>query len=233
MAQRQSRSTGLERLRTYLAEQGFEPQQKLPPERELAPLLGISRTTLRACLETLETEGLVWRHVGQGTFYGKRPGSNAVRLSLLVEMASPWDIMEARLLLEPQVVVAASKAATPDQIAFLRSCVKAGREAKNIHRCEVADAEFHSALARATGNPVFVSFLEFLAGARGRARWQREWLRTYHHIGEDEFRGGHSDHHQAIVDAIAARDAVRAEAMMRHHLTAVYDAMKQAAGEGV
>lgn len=228
MAHRMTRAEGLSRLRAYLDGGGIAPGDRLPPERDLAPRLGMSRATLRTALDALEAEGALWRHVGQGTFAGPRPVQQTVELPLLVEMTSPLDLMHARLLIEPEIAAAAAEAATPAQVAGLRAAAAAGRAAEGLHACEWADRRFHAALARATGNPVLASFLEVLSGARGRSTWQREWNRTYGHVGEATFRGGHTDHHLDIVTAVAAHDADAARAAMRRHLGAISDAMRAA-----
>ncbi|OYD80158.1 FadR/GntR family transcriptional regulator [Azospirillum brasilense] len=233
MGVRSHRAADLERLRRFLREHDCMPQDRLPPERSLAPLLGMGRTTLRACLEVLEAEGLVWRHVGQGTFYGPRPVHEPVRMSLLVTMTSAWDLMNARLTIEPGIAAAAALMATPAQIDTLRACIEEGRNAPDLFACERADNRFHTTLARTTGNPVLISFLEFVSGARSRAPWQREWGQTYRHIGQDEFQGEHSDQHKAIVDAVARQDAEQARDAMSDHLATIQTAMQSASSKGI
>ncbi len=61
------------RLRAYIAEGGFEPGMRLPPERELTETLGMTRNALRRALDALEREGALWRHVGKGTFVSSAP----------------------------------------------------------------------------------------------------------------------------------------------------------------
>jgi len=61
----------------------YPAQSRLPPERELAVLLGVSRSGLREGLEILEAEGRIWRHVGKGTFVGPRPIQAATGLDLV------------------------------------------------------------------------------------------------------------------------------------------------------
>ncbi|WP_207481692.1 FadR/GntR family transcriptional regulator [Arenibaculum pallidiluteum] len=222
---RMPRAQALERLRRHLAAAGTEPPGRLPPERLLAPQIGCSRATLRACLADLEAEGLLWRHVGQGTFLGRPPPAASLRSPLTVEAASPHDLIAARLLIEPQIAAAAACAADAEQVAFLYARVRAGRVARDTQACEQADAAFHAAVGRASGNPVLVGFMGFLAGARSRAAWQRAWGSTYRRIGEDEFRGEHSDQHEAVVDAISARDPDGARAAMAAHLEVIRRAM--------
>ena len=65
--------TVVTQLRGYLAQIQLPDDGRLPPERELAAALGVSRTELRKALDVLESEGQLWRHVGKGTFVGSRP----------------------------------------------------------------------------------------------------------------------------------------------------------------
>lgn len=218
---RKTHAEVLLQLRREIDGARYLPGSRLPPERELAETLGCSRQTLRTCLEDLEVEGLIWRHVGQGTFLGRRPLVRPIRDTVLVEAASPGDLMTARLLLEPQVAAAAAERASAEDIAFLRDKVQAGRQAKDRAACELADDSFHSAIARVAANPVLIGFLTFLSGARRRAAWQREWERTYRQLGEDEFRIEHSGQHGEIVEAIAAKDPAAARAAMESHLQTI------------
>ena len=178
---------------------------RLPPERELCMLLECSRETLRGCYTTLETEGELWRHVGQGTFRGHRPIHMPIRDTVLVEGATPPDLMSARLLLEPQVAAEAALKADASDIIHLRNKVALGRAAQDRAACEQADDAFHRAVAETSRNPVLVGFLIYLSGARRRIAWQREWDRTYRSIAPDEFQTLHSDLHDAVVDAIEGR----------------------------
>lgn len=198
---------------------------RLPAERALAARMGCSRQTLRNALTVLEAEGEIWRHVGQGTFRGPRPSGLPVRDHLLVEFTGPADLMEARLWLEPEVAAAAARSAAPQDLVYLRDRVAAGRKARDRRDSEEADSLFHRAIAEVAGNPVLIGVLAYLADARRRAAWQREWDRTYQRMGVDEFRSVHSDQHEKIVDAIEARDEEGARTAMRSHLSTVRRAM--------
>ncbi len=201
---------------------------RLPPERELRDILGCSRETLRACYATLEKEGEIWRRVGQGIFRGRRPRYMPIRDTLLVEGATPPDLMLARLLLEPQVAAEAARHANASDITQLRAKVAEGRAARDRSACEQADDAFHRAVAETSRNPVLIGFLMYLSGARRRVAWQREWDHTYRRIAPDEFQTIHSDQHDQVVDAIAARDANAATTAMKRHLKTIAVAMAAA-----
>ena len=69
----ESDHSALTQLRAYLAQNDYPADGRLPPERKLCEELGVTRTSLRKALATLELEGQIWRHVGRGTFIGARP----------------------------------------------------------------------------------------------------------------------------------------------------------------
>lgn len=222
-----SAETALARLRAHLVARGYDPQARLEPERLLATKLGCSRETLRAALAVLEGEGLVWRHVGQGTFVGPRPAQAPVRTPVLFEMASAADLLSARLLVEPPIAGAAAAAASAEQVVRLRRLAAESGAAANFPAYELADAAFHEAIARASGNPLLVAVLDLLSAARGRARWQREHAATCRRVREREYAAQGGRMHAAIVDAIAAGDAERANQAMHDHLHTIRTLMRQ------
>jgi DNA-binding FadR family transcriptional regulator len=213
------------RLRAHLRQRAYGPQDKLEPERDLAPKIGCSRETLRAALNVLEKEGLIWRHVGQGTFVGPRPVHEPIRPSILAEMASPADVLDARLLIEPPIAGEAALRVTPDEIALLRSHALRSSEAPDWQAYEQADDAFHKGIARITGNPLLITFLDVLSSVRGRARWQRQHDHAFRRARKKEYAAQQGRMHLAIVDAIAAQDPEAARQAMFDHLSAIRSIM--------
>lgn len=214
-------------LRRQLDETAPKLGDRLQPERELATRIGCSRQTLRAALHRLQTEGEIWRHVGQGTFRGPQPRGRPMRDSVLVEITSPKDLMEARLILEPQVAAAAAACATIADVTYLRDRNRQARRAVSLSDCEQADGGFHRAVAEVAGNPVLLGVLRYLSDARRRAAWQREWDRSYRRVGVEEFRTVHCDQHDRIVAAIARGDPAGAAEAMRAHLETIRQIMSR------
>lgn len=194
----------------------MSPGDRLPPERDLARSLGCSRQTLRAGLAALQREGLIWRHVGQGTFAGPAPRGVPPGATLPAD-ASPADLIRARLLLEPAIAAEAARRAVALDIAELQKLVRAGRQAQRLADCERVDSDFHHAIARMTRNPAVAGVMTWLADARRHAPWQRGWDRSYRRLAAATFQTSHSDQHQRIVDAIATgQDRAAFDAMTRH-----------------
>ncbi|KZM47918.1 FCD domain-containing protein [Labrenzia sp. OB1] len=223
-------SHALAELRNLL--DGYAPEMgdRLPPERELARRLTCSRETLRNALSILEDENEVWRHVGQGTFRGPRPGAAPLRENLLVQATSVEEFVNARYLIEPVIAAEAARRASPSDIMRLNSCVAAGRNGRDRFECQKADDVFHRTIAEVAKNPILFSFLTFLSDARRRSAWQSQWDRTYRHLGIEEFTGQHSNQHQRIVASIEAGNDSAAETAMREHLTTIILALQTAPG---
>lgn len=223
-------STALAKLRKLLDTDDMPIGDKLPSERELASRLSCSRETLRRALSVLEAENEVWRHVGQGTFRGPRPGAAPLKGTLFVQVTSVEEFVNARYLMEPVIAAEAARRATPPDILRLNSCVTAGRSSRDRFECQKADDVFHRTIAEVAKNPILLSVLTFLSEARRRSVWQTQWEKTYRHLGIEEFTEQHSDQHQRIVTAIARRKPEEAEAAMRAHLGTIIVAFQTAPG---
>lgn len=218
----------LSTLRDDLNRKGIAPGDRLPSERDLSRQLGCSRETLRRVLAEMERTGDVWRHVGQGTFYGARPLGHSIQEGILVKSATPLQLMQARRTVEPSIVAEAARLATSRDIAYLTDLVRRGERATSRADCEQLDAAFHRGIAEVTGNPILLGLLDSLASARRHAAWQRQWEITYRRLGVMEFTSRHSAQHQAIVDGIAQHDPEVASAAMVVHLDTIFVAMQLA-----
>jgi len=205
------------RLKAHLAEQQYPLNQRLPPERALSARLGVSRSSLRKALAVLQADGQIWRHVGRGTFVGARPNGRLDDLPAITSGTNPAEVMEARLLIEPELARLAALNARPAEIDEMAHCIRQTKAASEWRVYELWDHKLHRALAAATGNALLLSLFDALNAVRRAVVWGR--LRTYrltpaldHHSFAE---------HEVLVAAIADRDLDGAEAAMRRHLQSV------------
>jgi GntR family transcriptional repressor for pyruvate dehydrogenase complex len=192
----------------------------LPPERELAVKLGLSRPALREAIRTLAERGLVQPRHGVGTVVvgdEHRPIADAFGRALGGKRDAHLQVHEVRELLENAIVRRAASRATPSQRNELRKLHRAYVDAGDDHDALTAiDADFHRALARATGNPLFETMLAALRQAMTAAqRSAMEYLPPAEVARQ----------HAAVVDAIEARDPEAAVRAMSSHLAAVRAAL--------
>jgi DNA-binding FadR family transcriptional regulator len=207
----------LTQLRAYLAQSDLPGNGKLPPERELVELLGVSRGDLRKALAMLESEGVLWRHVGKGTFVGARPIDELSTVAAISAKTNPAEVMRTRLLVEPVIAREAALNATAEDIAGMRNCLKGAREARTWRFYENWDNRLHRTIAQSTHNVLMLAMFDTLNTVRRAVVWGR--LRP---AGDRPEPDHHSfAQHDALVGAIEDRDLRSAEFAMRTHLVDV------------
>lgn len=214
-----------ERLRRHIADGGYEHNQRLPPERLLCGDFGVSRGELRKALAELESDGLIWRHVGRGTYIGTRPVINLDDVAYLETLARPIKVIEARLAIEPELARLAAGHGTKADFDDIALCCRLCREARDWRTYEAWDTKFHLAVARATHNKVLFHLFETLNVVRRSIVWGQ--LRASKRPPRDHASFGE---HEAITTAIASRDVVTAQSLMRAHLKSVRDRVLPALG---
>lgn len=205
-----------ERVRKYIGEHGYDHNERLPPERQLCALLGVSRGQLRGALEVLEEDGLIWRHVGRGTFIGARPVLNLNDVTFLGGLATPEEVVESRIAMEPALAQLAAIYGAKKDLEEIAVCADRCRKAVDWRSYEAWDNNLHDAIARATRNKLLIYLFETLNVVRRSILWDQH--RTTVGPAEDHIS---FKEHDAIIAAITARDGEQAALAMRTHLLSV------------
>ena len=211
------RRNALAVVRHFIEERRFQSQDRLPPERELAERLGLTRTQLRTGMKQLEAEGLIWRHVGRGTFFGARPVITKPDIPRPLTSSNPRELMEARIALEPQLARLAAAHATTDDLNRLERCVERAVAAPNARLFQTFDGDLHLAVAEASHNALLIDLFKSMNAVRHRVLWGRldgDFLTA-------DLRKEYDGQHRAFVDAIRRREPAAAENLMRFHLETV------------
>ena len=207
----------LVQLRAYLAKRDLPADSRLPPERELGALLGVSRGELRKALAVLEEEGQLWRHVGKGTFVGSGPVRDVVEIADIARQSNLAAIIRARMIIEPELAKEAALHATLDDVTAMRRSAAKMRLADTWRQYENLDNLLHRQIAEATRNPVLLGLFDTLNSVRRVVVWERRRAAPVkppadHHSFEE---------HDRIVEAIMEHDALAASAAMKRHLGSV------------
>lgn len=194
----------------------FRAGSRLPAERELATLLGVSRTSVREAVISLEIAGRVEVRVGSGIFVAA-PGAAQIA-GMVDDGPSPFDLLAARSLIEGEIAAIAARTARKADIAGMHNTVERMREyADNTGRRDAADREFHVRIAAATGNSSLALVVEGLWQQRRGKLWSR--IEAFFHT--KKIRDATLLDHGAIIAAIERRDAEGARAAMHKHLARV------------
>ena len=199
----------------HLIERGkLRPGDQLPPERELATELGVSRPTVRAGLHALAAMGVTESRQGAGTFItGGPPRLGAGPLSFLAALHgfTRDDIFEGRKVLEVGAAGLAAERGLTDRLAPMAEEVT-GMFAtlSEPQTFLIHDVRFHRAVAAASGNPVLLALVEMVSSLVYETR--RATVERAHDLKES------AEMHRRIYQAIRDRDPERARAEMARHL---------------
>lgn len=211
-----SREDLLTQCRRALKDGSLSVGQRLPNERLIAELSGLSRSTVRAVLDTLEREGLIIRHVGRGTYVADAPAQDLDKTSADIS-TTPAELMEFRLIVEPSLVELIVLTATDAQLESLSEVARLGRDVRYWQQAEDADRTFHRALFDATGNKIFSDLGQRIAHMRD----SRSWLRLKEGSFSLEKWTVYHQEHEVIVAALLDRNAEAARNALRRHLGGV------------
>lgn len=205
-----------DQIRELIDRGGFEAGTRLPPERDLAQQLGVSRPSLREALIALDVEGRVEVRSGSGVYVSAmKPDRAPGRTAAMGE--SPSQLMEARSVIEGEVVMLACARITEEPLARLRGLLKDMEAAIERRRTRVdLDRQFHLTLAEVSGNSVLSRLVGELFDERhspisAKISSRFESTRTWKAALKE---------HEAILKAVEARDPIAAQAAMRAHLKA-------------
>jgi len=197
---------------------------QLPAERELVSTFGVARNTLRKALDELEREGVIERHVGRGTFIARDPNvpgaaepSTPQALLARIHGASPVDVMELRLILEPQFVEIAAMRATSRDRQQIAHCLRESENATGVIEFEHWDGALHQAILASAQNHLLVDLYEAVNGVRRQPEWEALKRRALTPERLAKYRA----QHRKLVKAFLARDAVAARAAVTEHLVEV------------
>ena len=178
---------------------------------------GVSRAALRKALALLEAEGMIWRHIGRGTFIGDRPPDEVPGLSAITRATHPEEVIEVRLLIEPHISQLAARRAMAANIDAMARAVRRSRSAADMGEFELWDGAYHRAMAEAAHNQLLFGLFEAINAIRQEEIWGRLREASLTGARKKTYIAQHSD----CLDAIRGRDPDRARTLMSDHLGTV------------
>lgn len=187
--------------------------EKLPSERELAERHGVSRPVVREAMRGLVERNLVDVVPGRGAYVrAARATDGAAGMDALLRrhQATARNVVEARTMLECTATESAATRATSTDIAAIEGALERFDRAEGLIEQARYDLAFHMAIAHGSGNPVIETMFGSITGPTIELM-----LRS---LGDPVVTRISVPYHRAILDAIRARDPVRARAAMADHL---------------
>jgi GntR family transcriptional repressor for pyruvate dehydrogenase complex len=214
-----------DQIRMLIRNGEFPSGARLPPERDLAKQLGVSRPSVREALIALEVEGLVEVRIGSGIYVqapGARNGAKAAGRSGPDDggaTAGPFELLRARYVIEGETAALAAKSAKKGQVQAIEETLESMKHELDDDRQPLdGDRMFHLRIAEATGNGALVAVVDMLWEDRTGPLYKQ----LEHHYDSPSLWHSAMAEHRAVLKAIAAKDATGARAAMQRHLNQAY-----------
>lgn len=205
-----------EELLALIRRSQLQAGERLPGERLMAEQMGVSRASVRDAIARLEVLGHLEVRHGDGLYVREPSAANLTQPFLSILSRTPQnvlDLLEFRLMIEPEVAAAAAQRGTPEQVQQLQVCLEQQQQVAAQHiKLTNEDMQFHALIAEMAGNAVVVQVLATLQHILFQ-------LRDQVLIGDQPTRT--IEEHQAIVQAITSRSPEAAREAMSHHLSTV------------
>lgn len=204
-------------LEQHILDHGLTVGDRLPPERELAEALGVSRASLAQALVALEVVGVVQVRHGDGAVVAARPGgSEGLVKAVRAHHDALPDIIDARSALEAKLAALAAQRRTDEDMAAIDEAIaQMEAEARAGERGLEGDRAFHAAVTRAGHSPVLARLMgeigELIIETRIESLSQPG--RPLKSVAM----------HRDIAEAIRRGDAAAAASAMSHHISVVSD----------
>jgi DNA-binding FadR family transcriptional regulator len=206
-----------DQIRGLIRSGEFPAGARLPPERDLAKQLGVSRPSVREALIALEVEGLVEVRIGSG-IYVLAPGQSSPAAEADAP-AGPFELLRARYVIEAECAALAAKSAKKPQVVAIEQALdEMEREHAEGRQPLSADRLFHLRIAEATGNGALVHVIKTLWEERTGALYKQ----LEHHYDNPALWETAMAEHRAVARAIAEHDPAAAKAAMQRHLNMAY-----------
>jgi DNA-binding FadR family transcriptional regulator len=208
-----------DQIRTLVRSGEFPAGSRLPPERDLAKQLGVSRPSVREALIALEVEGLVEVRIGSGIYV---LASNEGAPDLLADIdapAGPFELLRARYVVEGECAALAAKSAKKHHLQAMEAALaEMEREHEEGVQPLTADRLFHLRIAEATGTGALVHVIKTLWDERMGPLYKQ----LENHYDTPGLWETAMAEHRAVHTAIAGHDPAAAKAAMQRHLNMAY-----------
>ena len=213
------------RIYELIKSENLRERDRLPPERQLSEMLGISRNSLREAIRVLDMLGILRVDQGSGMVLDPSRVSDSVTrhlsFALLLNRDKLQELFEARLVIETECAGLAAERATAEEVEELRRVFgeleACGADRERGIRCEL---RLHDLVARASRNTVLERILESLQDI---LRESRETT-----VPASGVTARTIESQRRIVEAVGNRDAAAARELMREHLRAVSERIRKA-----
>lgn len=198
----------------------YKPGDKIPDERSLADQFDTGRTVVRDALTRMQARGLIVRRVGSGTYIADEAAQiiEIQEAQVLIKSSQPFnlgEILEARLLFEPDTAALAAINATPSDIEVLNERLKTLQQVMSWLEFKEAIYAVTKGIYEVSGNAFLASVFELVIQYRRKVKYNGQTIQNK--VSEIVKKQAHSELKE-IVEAIAEKDAKKTKTLSRDYL---------------
>jgi GntR family transcriptional repressor for pyruvate dehydrogenase complex len=206
----------VQQILAWIDDNGIDVGDRLPPERELASRLGVSRATVSQALVAMEVVGVVAVRHGDGAVIVESPGTSKVVDALHRHAERLPDVIEAREALECKLAALAAVRRTAEDLARIESAMEVmAADIEAGGRGLKGDELFHAAVTAAGHSSLLQRLMREISDLIRETRIES--------LSQPDRPRESLEGHRLIAEAIHAEDAARAAAAMREHIAKVSD----------
>lgn len=213
----------VERVKFWLMSEAMQPGDRLPSEKDLVEIFGVSRGTMREALKALETQGIIRISAGRSGGATVSEVTYETAASLLsnyfyFKNLEPDEIYALRRQVEPEMAASAVGHLTDEDFARLEQLIEAcddvedSAEARHAQRLD--ELEFHNVLARRCPNALYAFVSQFL----NMILAQRVTIKQIYLVRQQEIDRENRDAHMELLEAFRAEDRERVRDAMKRHM---------------
>lgn len=213
-----------QKVKTMIIQHQMKPGDRLPTEKDLSELFGVSRSTLREAMKFLRAENVVVIRQGSGTFIssGTGIGEDPLGLHFTNQETLIENLFETRMLIEPQIAgLACQRAASQDIKNLERLVIEMDRCEVNSRVAAELDIQFHTGVAECTHNEVLIRVVPIIIESIRRSHVET-------HDDLESFKRAKRSH-LGICKAISKGDVVEAKFQAERH---VWETLNDVRGMG-
>jgi GntR family transcriptional repressor for pyruvate dehydrogenase complex len=208
-------------VKSLIADGRLLPGDRLPPERELAQLLSVSRASVRQAVSAMEALGILVIKHGEGTFVSSEDTDVITSFSelLVSQQLTPTEILEARIVMECPVVRLCAERASGEELRTVENCLERNRRKRgDAPSLEAMNRDFHLSIAKGAHSRGLLRLMEGLYVMMETNLWPT--LKVLNEQKQERI-DLHLDQHEAIFARLRERDSRGAEELMRSHLLTI------------
>ena len=207
----------VERVKQHILENELAENDRLPTERDLIQMFGVSRTVIREALRSLEAVGIIRVKSGDGIFVAGMQTEavmTMISFQLQRDKQSQLEFLATRLVLECGALELCIDSLDEESVAFMRQCNNRMRDIANVNKDHtLEDINFHKTLFKASHNRIYSALSSLISDFFLEAR--KAALTSYDDVVMS------ANEHDKIVDALLRKDLQQAKEIMKLHVNRI------------